>query len=337
MKKRFYYILGEILFILTILLSINFFIDAYGIFGKNMKYQILEPNKNYLKTKYILKNKHKYDAFIFGSSRVGVIPVEKISGYRFYNMTYSEGLPKEWLKTINTFIENDVAINMIIIGIDDISFKVDDREHLNQPMRIPYQELSNKGILKNYLFVNPLNSYNFLTLKEIIKRNYSNDYSNIYKTGSNITEKTMSIEKEIEKNVKQHISKEIFLETSYGTKKFINIDKNVEILKNIENLCIKNGIEVIFIFNPLHSTAFINNNEKEYIAIKEKIFKVLKSDIYDFSSNNSISKNNYYWYETSHFRVIVGEMILKAIFKDKFKEGMKIDIPDDFIYYIKYK
>ena len=337
MKKRFYYILGEILFILTILLSINFFIDAYGIFGKNMKYQILEPNKNYLKTKYILKNKNKYDAFIFGSSRVGVIPVEKISGYRFYNMTYSEGLPKEWLKTINTFIENDVAINMIIIGIDDISFKVDDREHLNQPMRIPYQELSNKGILKNYLFVNPLNSYNFLTLKEIIKRNYSNDYSNIYKTGSNITEKTMSIEKEIEKNVKQHISKEIFLETSYGTKKFINIDKNVEILKNIENLCIKNGIEVIFIFNPLHSTAFINNNEKEYIAIKEKIFKVLKSDIYDFSSNNSISKNNYYWYETSHFRVIVGEMILKAIFKDKFKEGMKIDIPDDFIYYIKYK
>ncbi len=331
MRKRFYFILLKIFILLICLLGINFVIDPYGIFKKDISKQILEPNKNYLKTKYILKNKDKYDAFIFGSSRVGVIPVEKISGYRFYNMTYSEGLPKEWLKTINTFIENDVAINMIIIGIDDISFKVDDREHFSQPMRIPYQELSNKEILKNYLFINPLNSYNFLTLKEIIKRNYSNDYSNIYKTGSNITEKTISIEKEIEKNVEQHISKKIFLETSYGNKNFINIDKNIETLKDIENLCIKNGIKVIFIFNPLHSTAFINNNEKEYIAIKEKIFKTLKSEIFDFSSNNSISKNNYYWYETSHFRIIVGEMILKTIFKDKFRTEEVVNIPNDFV------
>lgn len=338
MKKRFYCILGEILFSLIILLLINFFIDAYGIFGKNMKYQILEPNKNYIKTKYILRNKSKYDSFIFGSSRVGMIPTEKIQEYKFYNMTYSEGLPNEWLNTLKTFVENDIKIKMVLIGIDDISFKVDYKEHFNQPMRLPYQNLiSYKEIFKNYLFINPKNEYNSETLKKIRKKSYNEDYINIYTTGSNISKESLKFDKEIEKNIEHHVKKDIFLETSYGNKKFINIDKNIETLKNIEDLCIKNGIEIIFIFNPLHSTAFINNNEKEYIAIKEKIFKTLKSDIYDFSSNNSISKNNYYWYETSHFRSIVGEMILKVIFKDKVKEAVKVDIPDDFVCVIKNK
>lgn len=136
-----------------------------------MNYQILEPNKNYIKTKYILENKLKYDSFIFGSSRVGVIPTEKVLGYKFYNMTYSEGLPNEWLNTLKTFIENNIKIKMIIIGIDDISFKVDYKEHFNQPMRLPYQNLiSYKNIFKNYILVDPLTKYNFLTLKSMLKK-----------------------------------------------------------------------------------------------------------------------------------------------------------------------
>lgn len=338
MKKRFYYILGEILFILTILLSINFFIDAYGIFGKNMKYQILEPNKNYIKTKYILKNKNKYDSFIFGSSRVGMIPTDKIQGYKFYNMTYSEGLPNEWLNTLKTFVESDIKIKMVMVGIDDISFKVDYKEHFNQPMRLPYQNLiSYKEIFKNYLFVNPKNDYNLKTFKKIRKKSYNEDYINIYTSGTNITKESLKVDEEIEKNKEIHIKKENFLKTVYGNREFININENINIIQQIENICRENDIELIIIFNPLHATAYTRNNEKEYKKIKEKLISILNCDIYDFSNNNSIAKNNYYWYETSHFRSIVGEMILKVIFRDKVKEETKINIPDDFVCVVKNK
>lgn len=333
MKKKFYFLLLKISVLLIFLLSINVFIDAYGIFKKDMRTQILEPNKNYIKTKYILENKNNYDSFIFGSSRVGVIPVEKILKYKFYNMTYSEGLPNEWLKTLKTFIENDIKIKMIIIGIDDISFKVDYKEHFNQPMRIPYQNLKlYKNILKNYVLTNPINKYNILTLKKILKKEYTNSYINIYTIGSN-TQEAYVKDKEIENNIQKHKEKGEFLINGYGSRKFINIEENIEIIKEIENLCLKNNISLIVIFNPLHKTAYVGNNEKEYKEIKERLFNLLDCSIYDFSEKNSISLNNYYWYETSHFRTNVGEMILKTIFEDKVKVNR--EIPNDFAKKIK--
>lgn len=332
MRKRFYFILLKIFILLICLSGINFVIDPYGIFKKDISKQILEPNKNYLKTKYILKNKNKYDAFIFGSSRVGVIPVEKISGYRFYNMTYSEGVPKEWLDTLKTFIENDIKIKMVIIGIDDISFKVNYKEHLNQPMRLPYQNLiSCKKILKNYLLINPFNKYNILTLKGVLEKNYNEDYINIYTNGTNITKNSIKRDEEIETNLSKHFQDEKFLTNSYSKKKFISIEENIKILNEIEKICLNNNIKLIVIFNPLHESAYIGENEKEYKIIKEKLIDTLNCNIYDFSVNNSIAKNNYYWYETSHFRNIVGEMMLKIIFKDNFKTKQMVNIPSDFV------
>ena len=44
-----------------------------------MDAQITEPNQHYLKVKYVLNYPDKYDSFLFGSSRVGKIDVNKIS------------------------------------------------------------------------------------------------------------------------------------------------------------------------------------------------------------------------------------------------------------------
>lgn len=33
--------------------AINYYIDFYGIFGNNMFYQVIEPNRNFVKTNYI--------------------------------------------------------------------------------------------------------------------------------------------------------------------------------------------------------------------------------------------------------------------------------------------
>ena len=37
------------------------------------------------------------------------------------------------------------------------------------------------------------------------------------------------------------------------------------------------------------------------------------SDYYDFSGLNSVTTNNYYYYETSHYRLLVGDMMLKVM------------------------
>jgi hypothetical protein len=46
---------------------------------------------------------------------------------------------------------------------------------------------------------------------------------------------------------------------------------------------------------------------------------------YDFSGLNSITTNNYYYYETSHFRPVVGDMMLNIMFQTP-----EIEVPGDF-------
>ena len=127
---------------------VNYKVDPYGIFKQNFDNQRIEPNQHFIKMKFVLNNPKKFDSFIFGSSRVGNIDVRKIpSEERFYNMTYSEGLPKEFLEDIKLMISNGVKIKTLLIGLDEFSFRVDPNEHLQQPMRRPYSE----NLLKFYM------------------------------------------------------------------------------------------------------------------------------------------------------------------------------------------
>src|SRR5512137_332709 len=75
----------------------NYVIDPYGLFRKNFKYQFVEPNRNFIKARYVGEHPERYDCFVFGSSRVNSVDVRKIRDYRGYNMTYNHGLPGDHL------------------------------------------------------------------------------------------------------------------------------------------------------------------------------------------------------------------------------------------------
>jgi hypothetical protein len=61
----------------------------------------------------------------------------------------------------------------------------------------------------------------------------------------------------------------------------------------------------------------------DYLNYLKSIAKI--TDFYDFSGYNSITTNNCNYYETSHYRPHIGELIAGRIFKDK-----NISIPNDF-------
>ena len=109
-KNLFYFILITVIVILSTQISINYFLDPYGVFNKkyiNYKYH---PNLNYVKTSYISNNKNKYNSFLFGSSRVGTISVEKIKNGRYYNMSISSGLLAEELDILKILLKNKIKI-----------------------------------------------------------------------------------------------------------------------------------------------------------------------------------------------------------------------------------
>ena len=56
-------------------------------------------------------------------------------------------------------------------------------------------------------------------------------------------------------------------------------------------------------------------DKKQFYIFKERLGDII--EYYDFSYIKNISENNFYWYETSHFRDIVGDKIIDKIYYNK--------------------
>ena len=305
--------------VIFVIASFNYYVDIYGIFREDFSFERIEPNQHIVKMQYLLKkgNNRKYNAFMFGQSRIGNIDLTKIdNGYRYYNMTYSAGLPLEWLNDIKILLNNGVEIKQVILGIDDMSFTISPEEHFNNLLRMPYS--SNRLYFLKYIFKLPdlgMVKTNYFT-KNGVNTNCS--YYDIYGTGRPLHEKA---DKLIESNVEEHINNIKF--QTYDAPKTSRIAKTLEEINEIKKICDTHDIELIVFINPLHKTAYISNNLKEFDRFKKGLSNIV--DYYDFSGLNSITMNNYNYYETAHYRPIVGDLIIKRLFNENIK-----DLPEDF-------
>ena len=143
-----------VLFILILEIAIPILADPYNVFHwRRIRDNGVEPNSNYIKMEYILHNPDKFDSFLFGSSRTGFVDVEKIPEGRWYNMSYSEGLPLEHLENLKELIDNGIIPKNVMIGVDNISCFVDPAIHDKQFYRIPYPRENKLGFYANYFSI----------------------------------------------------------------------------------------------------------------------------------------------------------------------------------------
>ena len=141
MKKYVFRLLGIFLLAMFGTMACNYIFDSSGVFNTDFSVKRVEPNQHFVKMRYILSNPEKYNAFCFGSSRIGNIDLNKIdNGLRYYNMTYSEGLPEEWLLDLQDMVKHGVSIKQVMIGLDDFSIRVDPKQHENDLLRVPYRD-----------------------------------------------------------------------------------------------------------------------------------------------------------------------------------------------------
>lgn len=294
-------LIGILFALLICLAGCNYFFDKTGILNPDFSTYRCEPTQSYIKARYICENPDNYNAFCFGSSRVGNIDLSKINnGYVYYNMTYSEGLPQEWLEDIELFLKHGVCIRQVILGLDDFSFRVNPQDHHSQELRLRYTNEFSFEKMASLLFKKP----SFSGYKETEK---SGSIFDIYRTGRVIHEYPDRV---IESNVEQHINDVKFrLPKHYEGDR---ISETIDTLEKISKICSDNDIELIVFFNPIHKTTYYDTDFSEFLAFKKELAQVLP--YYDFAWMNSITTDNYYYYETSHYRPIVGDMIIKNIF-----------------------
>ena len=312
-KKWFAIALAIMLLAIGLNGAFSYLVDPYGLFRTSFRYQFVEPNKNFIKARYVTEHPDRYDCFIFGSSRINAIDVRKIKDYRCYNMTYNGGLPRDHLDNLKYMLKKGVKVRMVLVGLDDFDFRDDPANHLVQPLRHPYPPVVNQHVLPFYL------KYLFSLHDRDIVREVMKGYLavmrgepgtlisyDMFDTGQMFYPK---VDRAIDTDPEAHRNEPGF--KSRGIASGDHMKGAIEDLRSLAETARLHGIRLILFINPLYKTAFVDSGLEEFDHFKRELSGI--TDFYDFSGINSVTSDALNYYEASHYRPLVGDMILARI------------------------
>lgn len=311
MKK---FVCKVVVFSLVIVLFIvpfNVVIDPFNIFhADRIRDNGVEPNKNYFKTKYVIANPEKFDSYLFGSSRVGYLDVEKMPGGTYYNMVCSEGLPREHYQVLKAMIAGGETPKNVLVGVDNISFLVDPAYHGDQLYRLPYPyegSLADKvGFYLRYLdTITTIRSLPAIWAHGEPDEHVVEEY---YRTGTGGVHSLPAFDES---------KSDAYWEEYYKPR----TSEALEEIGEIKALCEENGINLVVFTNPLHAATYKKSVENGYLEFLEGLADV--TPYYNFSGFNSVTCDNRYYYETSHYSLAAGNLMIAAMFGGEVGEDLK--------------
>lgn len=281
-------------------------IDPYNIFhADNIRDNGVEPNTNYIKMRHILKNPDKFNAFLFGSSRVGAIHTENISDVTCYNMTYSEGIPQEHLANLKTMIANDIIPKRVYLGVDSLSYTKSPVLHQTDHSRSSYEYAMENPIDFLMLYLDP---YIALQSLKISKDNVPEP---------NYAERFYNWGWWCEYGLETTINKEN-APISLGNAN--RMDESLNAIAEMTAICKENDIELIVFTNPIHYTAYYSSGD-DYLEFLERLADI--TDYYNFSGLNQVTLNHTRYVDTNHYNAETGDLML---------EYLAGNIPDQSLY-----
>lgn len=313
----------------TLLGLVNYIIDPFKVFGSNVFPYQVQLNERFVKIEHLKKNHHKFNAYLFGSSRIGTTDPKLIEKYvpnsKFYNFTLSSANLHDYEMHLAFFIKEKYEINTLYLqlDLDDMSDYGQDKSNY---LRKLHPEVTNDLIslyYLKYLFgFFPINTH------EKINNNLENEKTKRYQ----LHKGTWTLDKkelELKRNCQEYVERvSTFNIKNRRTKTYTTVKPAMKSLKKIIDLCAVNNIK-LYVFTTPHNQnkmdTFILDDYENYIRDISKI-----TDFYDFTPYSSVSKNNCNYYEMSHYRPQVARLIAGRIFKDK-----SIKVPNDFGKFIK--
>lgn len=285
-----------------------FYYDTFNVFHwKDIRFTEAEPNKNFIKTRYILNEPEKFNAFVFGSSRAGYVPPDRLPreldgvSLSWYNMTCSEGIPAEHYLTLQTFLDNGVHVKMVIVEFDNISMYTSLERHRGQLLRRPYQvyEKSKWTFFRPYLkFDTPESIKAELDAYDAGAHNAEREFFYSYGTLPLIADFGLT----------ENPQPERFAAGQPGYQ-FMEAYKDLE---NIVRLCREQGIRLVLFTTPLYQLMLRNSVADGYLDFLRSVAQ--GCEFYNFSTLNAFTMNPAYYFDCNHYRPILGLIVEKFIF-----------------------
>lgn len=319
--------------VLGFFIVINVAIDPYNIFHYEYpRNNGIEANKNFIKTRYLLKHKDEFDSLLFGSSRAGFTDVEALPDGKYYNLCSSEAVPGEHVRLLKILIKHGFVPKNVTVMMDDISCFVDPAIHDQMLYRIPYPDDTISSWFDFYVkYCDILTTWEaYREVKDYVLED--DDYTARFRRSG--SERL---------NVPSSFSDEG--QPGYWADYYeLRIDAVMADIRELKQICADNGINLRIMTNPLYYKTYQRDIENGYIDFLYALAGEV--DYWNFSSFSDITLDEHNYYETSHFIPSVSYRMMDTVYYDKVDQGLwnqgfgvKVsdENRDEFIYFLKYQ
>ena len=308
------------LFIIPVLIYVGaaVYIDDYNVFHvDDIRFTRVTPNQNFIKTKYILGNKDKFNAFVFGSSRAGNLPLDGLpkakddgTALNWYNMTYAMGGIEENYMTVKSLTDGGVHIDEIVLLIDEISMWRGANKGLDNLIFTTYQTYEDNPIAFYYSYIRQKPLLDLLPEIDAIHvseltgdKEYLQKKEDFYAYGVDVKNQDMTLGEECE------------MPDPEPSLEYNNDCESVYYLARLKDLCDEQGIELIVMTSPVLEPTYREGVENGYLNFLRDVAQV--TDFYCFSGLNEYTEHTKYYFDASHFRPYVGYEMEKRVFGDQ--------------------
>ncbi len=312
----------------ALLAGFNVAVDPFGVFGDKIfdwyAYDMTQ-NPRIAKIAYLDEHHGEYDSYIIGSSKTSSYSVEKLNEYtgaRFYNMIMYGGDMYDAQKTAEYVINNYEVKNIILnIGIEEMySYDYEDDDTKGN-LHAKVEGESELLFYLKYAFLNP--QYSLDKLEAYFERGYLPTADDVFIPETGVYNKTVRDAESITGEAEFFENNPEFYLYREDGRKGEAIDKAVESVRAVKELCESRGIDFKLIASPLYDTEIEDYDYNDLCTYWQKLAEV--TDIYDFTGYSPVSMDARYFYDDAHFRNSVGDMALAWIYGDT-----GVYIPDGF-------
>lgn len=303
---------------LLVCAGFNMLVDPFGVFGDPILdwYSYNETNApRAAKITWLKEHSGEFDSYVIGSSSAASYNVEKLNRYmdaRFYNLFVYGCDTGDYLDFAAWLLENCEVKNLILnLGINEANTAHVPDESLNGQMHADVTGENRLLFYLRYAFCNPRFSIDKLAARATDTE--LPQVFDVFDVPSGCYDKRLrDIEKIGDLSVYLADHGGSFPDAPGGAE-LPYVDQCVRSVREIRAMCEARGVNLLVIGSPVYVGQWNRYSEATLREYKTAIAR--ETDYWDFSYT-PISFDSRYFYDETHFRNAVGDMVLAAIFGD---------------------
>lgn len=325
--------ISTVLLLAVLVAGLNFVADPFGAFGDRVFswWDYNETmNPRVAKISYLEQHHDQYDSYIIGPSSTSSYPVQAFNEYMdasFYNL-FTYGADMKDVELMSRYIVEHYEVKNLVLSLYINNAQTYDSESDRLTYNLHYKTdgSSPLAFYLKYLFINP--RYSLEKLQKFRTDSYLQQAHDVFDAETGAYDKSRRDLEPIS-DLEDYLSRSDyagFKNYPEGSGSIAHLEQCMESVQAVVQLCEQHNVNLIVVCPPMYHE-YLDNYTAESIETFNTRLAAL-TDYWDFTLS-SVSYEPRYFYDLTHFRNDVGQMIAAKMFSDE-----ESYVPEDFGYFV---